>query len=741
MVAVLAFALIGCTPHANKTPSLRLRSETQQRLNVGESMTLVFSVSGSEQGVTFTSSDTSVVTVDDYGTVTAVGAGQATVTLALQEDADVTAAVDFTVYKTFFMQDSAHRVGTVDFSGEEDGTVYLKEGQAQALVNSPGQSWYFKCHLQNTGYTASDRLGGWGVGSYLVNSSTSVGDVMFWYGLRYESDTTYTPYYGGWRYQTGVTNKETGFGSAMDLKDGIDVTMIRSGVRHYVTMEGGGQTLKFAFDVPLFEGLDTYPAVYGQNQKVTVTNFSASNDAAEVAEILGAFQYAESVTINAIDDRLIQNATYRLTATVLPEITTDKTVTFELTEPMDGVTLTADGTLTVGNVTGSVTVKATSQSRPSVTAQQTYRIIARPASDSALVDTGMMIAGTPGSVSIDETDGTVIKLSGGTNYIPLFARGEKWSVSFTEKHTVENNTKVGIMSATAGYTHYVNLGLLYTMGSARLAEYGEQSAAQEPYPYAPRSSENRNTVTMIKDGATYYFMVNGKLNKRFTAGFDGATIPVLYGDGATAEISNIEVLTDSAAIDALLAQEKFYVGGYVQRTGESYQLAKVSLTGYDMDWPPVNDYMNGLKFRKALTGAYTISFTMSNITPYEDNGKVDSKILVYLRNEPTTSSLQFVIKKNAAGKLVYTFCPNFDDATWKEYPLPDTVDFTKAVTVKIVKTMERVELYLNGVRVFENEEFLFNSGEWGSSTVCTPGIGSFRCGVTVTDPVVTQEDQ
>ena len=42
-----------------------------------------------------------------------------------------------------------------------------------------------------------------------------------------------------------------------------------------------------------------------------------------------------------------------------------------------------------------------------------------------------------------------------------------------------------------------------------------------------------------------------------------------------------------------------------------------------------------------------------------------------------------------------------------------------------------------GLRVFEDEAFMRNSSYWNETTVSTPGIGSFLCAVTITDPVVT----
>ena len=78
VVLACVFLLSGCGGSAappTGTPSLRLRSEKEQALKVGEGITLVWTTANTEEGVTFSSSDPNVVTVDNYGSVEAVGTG------------------------------------------------------------------------------------------------------------------------------------------------------------------------------------------------------------------------------------------------------------------------------------------------------------------------------------------------------------------------------------------------------------------------------------------------------------------------------------------------------------------------------------------------------------------------------------------------------------------------------------------------------------------------------------------
>ena len=182
------------------------------------------------------------------------------------------------------------------------------------------------------------------------------------------------------------------------------------------------------------------------------------------------------------------------------------------------------------------------------------------------------------------------------------------------------------------------------------------------------------------------------------------------------------------------------VGAYVTDNGEgSYTIAKKSFGAQsDIDWPPVNNYENGLKFAQTVTGDFTMEFTMSGFDPMTVNGEIDAKVLVYLRSESKTASLQFCFKQNAGDSAVrITFCPNLNDATWNEYTHDCLNSFNQPVAVKVVKKADRAELYINGERVFADISGMNNNGFWTESTPFTPGIGTYRCGVTLSNVSLT----
>lgn len=760
LLSLVMFAFCGCTnkPQDGEPPAqamIRLRSDAEQELKVGDKRTLVYSTANTTSEVMFTSSDETVVTVDKFASVTAVGAGEATVTLALVDEPSVKATVSFTVTRNNFMRDNGYFNGNIDFGRQDLGEpVHINGEQVQLLANAAGQHWYFKTHIDHRGYTNSDPGGYWGVGSFLVNSANPIGNTMFWFMLRRKEQAHLVEsFYGGWRYATSIpADSSTLLSDAVyDITDGVDFTIMRSGTMHYCIAEFGSgdsyRTYKFQYDIPLFDNLDTYPGVFSQNQLLTVKDYTMSNDEAVVAEKLATYQLAESVAINGPTSDLAAGS-YRLTSTVMPDYTINKSVTYALKTAVDGVDLESDGTLTIasGAVGSTFTVVATAVSDKAVKAERTYTVIEKPSSTSTLFDTGIAVYDGAAPVYGDTTATTA-----GTSYIPLVAHGEKWRIDVTVENLSTGaaavGTEAGIMSASNGFTDFVKLGIAGVnsrRGDVVIERQNGMSLTLANAAAGSVSAGVKNTIGLIKDGSDYYVTVGGKLTKKVSGLLGGDTSPALYSIGGGAAFTNVTVTTDGDAIDDYLAGCPFYIGSYVTVSGDEYTIDAVDFgekgTGGDtLDWPPDNDYANGIKSSKAFTQNFTIEFTLSDVRPLRlSNGSYDAKILVYLKSERTTSSLQFVIKKTASGRAKCTFVANLDDATWTEYALPADVDILNGTTaVKIVRTDSCVELYLNGVRAYEGEAFMSNTGYWSGATVATPGIGTFLCGVTISNPTFT----
>lgn len=755
-----ATMLVGCNqPEASsssesqslveKQSIIDLRSDTNQKLKIGEEMTIVFLLKDSKKEVGFRSSDENIVTVDDFGSVKAIGEGKADVTVYVLGDEEDSVTLHFSVAKSFFLYKKGYYNGQVDFSKEDEGLVKAKGDQVQMLVNECGKNWYFKAHITRTGSANNDTGGRWGVGSFLVDSDHEIGNNMFWYGFRRPgggADMDVVSYYGGWRYAKNLTQSETDIDSSFifDATNGVDVEIIRRGKMHYFrwsTQVEGHETVKMAYAVPFFEDADTYPGVYSQNQLLDVTSFEATSDLELIHQKLDEFQQAESLDINCVDNRLVNGKTYRLSSTVLPAMTPNKEVLYKLYKEEEGLSLTEDGQLTIApGFIGEFRVTATAKNNPNAKQTKKFKAIDEPDSGEGIINEGGIKAEDLSSTH----SGNSIAVSSGKNYFPLNVKGSSWVVSFRAKNRSASlsSGSLGLLSATEGYMDYFRSGFDYqdstnerNLVSLRLGEESSKLAyAKEASPVLGSVNE----LTVIKDEGKQYVAVDGRLLGVYDA-LEGESTPVIYTSDVAADIEIVNAKSGKEEASSALKYYKFFTGGNVEKTGETYRLAKADFSGNDMNWPPVNGFANGIKSKQTLRGDFDISFTLSDLDPISNGGSVDSKVLVYLNCEGTTCSLQLVIKGNP-NNPTYTFCPNYDDATWEEYPLSEYgIDFSKPVNVKIEKREAGCKVLFNDVSILEGSSALLNDNyDWSRTSPMLPGIGTFKCAATISNPAIAE---
>lgn len=734
VLALSVFALIACndteTPEEKPEGAIRLRSEAVLNLQVGDVYKLVFDAKygdkNAKNDVNFASSNDSVVTVDAFGNITAVGAGEETVTISLKQDESVTATVTCKVIKTFFMTKATHSAGNVDpTTADSKGWVRIMPGeQTQLLVSECAENWYFKTKLEHTGDTGADSSGRWGIGSFLVDDTHAIGNTMAWFGFQStdHANKRYTPYVGGWRVQSGGNDPEIPFADPMTNAGTAVFEMIRYGTELYCTVTVGEQVAKYVYSTPSLAGKATYPGVYSQRQELFVSEFEATSNLQQVIAKLSAFQVAEAVEIEGLSSDLLSGDTYTLHAKVLPATTFDKDVTFSLKQAVEGVSITAQGVLTIGaSVTGEITVVAKANSSNAQT-EKTFTVNAKQTNDSELFDINNVVGVLGQNFTLADNS---VTFTGGTNFVALNAKSAKWAVTFKT-----TSYKVGVFSADAGFCSYA--GAYLDNGQIRFVTINGITNT-----FFKTAAEYE--VTVIRDGNYMLVVVNGLLVDRFNANIAGDTMPVIAAEGVATTVAEIALVKEASEVDALIAAYPFTVGSDVTVNGNgSYTLIAKDYgnSKADINWPPVNNYQNGLKFANTVTGNYTIEFTMSNVKPYGSNA--DGKVLIYLRSETATSSLQFTFK-GQTGAVETKFCPNLNDATWDEYAMPEGFNLMGAdpVKVKVVKTATKVELYLNDTLVFENHSGLNNNGYWNANTLCTPGIGTFKCGVTISNVSLT----
>ena len=744
-VLLFSYILTGCGNNpqpVEKVATIIFRSKENQSLKVGEGMTIVYSVVNSNSKVIFKSENENIVTCNEYGEVKAINTGKTVVTLSLEENPSIKKTINFDITRNFFKTENGFVNGTVDLSKQEDSSVaYIKDGQAQVLADLPGTEWYFKTHIDRTGFTES--IGGWGVGSFLVNDTNRIGDVMFWYCLRRTNDDNHAKlYYGGWRYDLSVSNskEELVSNEVIDISKGVDFTIYRKGIKHYLILEykegEETKTIKHTYDVPLFLDQNTYPGVFGQNQKLTISNFEGSNESNVVDEKLESFQLAESISINVIDNRFVKGRTYKLTSTILPSYTINKEVEYSLSENYEGITLTSNGVLTINKDTkvNEITVKAISKSNKNTSDLKTFSLINEDISKDELVNTNLTI----GNPTI--SDG-VIKTSNNDSYIPFNKASKSWYVETDiTLNDASVNKEFGILSSSEGYSEYVKYSYKGSFSKNSNLYINELNGDETMIRAGANGSliSLTNKIGLLRKDNVYYLFSNNKMIKKFESNLNDVSYPVFYSQ-AKATFSNYSYTSEENKINEILDNNDFFTGSYVNKVDNKYTLQSMDLGSQaDINWPPVNDYLNGIKYKEAINQNFEISFTLSDIKPLVlGNGDIDAKVLVYLKSGRVTSSLQFVIK-NYDGVRKVKFTANLNDATWTEYELPSGYDLLNNQTdIKIVRTDTEVQLYLNNNRVFEGEKFMKNSNYWGKKTIATPGIGTFKCGATITNPKVT----
>lgn len=719
--------------------AIDLRSPEIYEMVFGESYKIAYRVAGSSQGVIFNTQNSNVVTVDDFGNVKAVGVGESEVTISLKENDKISTKMLFKVSKEFFYNQKGYRNGNFNLSTIEDGYVEIKGDQTQLLVSEYSENWYFKCRIEHSGRNTNyDSNGRFGIGSFNVSKDVPIGHMMAWFGFIPKNyiKQTYIPYVGGWRVFSANMDPDIYFTSdkkPMDLMEGGAVLeLIRNGTKHYYTVTAGGETYKYVYDCPAYEGIPTWPGVYSQNQIIDVYEFEASSNLDVVIDKLNNFQKAEQIEINGITDYLIAGLEYDLTAKVMPETTFNKSASYELVEAKEGVTLTKEGKLTIkDSVSGQITIKAVANSNSAITNQKTYNIIGKPNSESTIIDTNLVVGN-----GVELINNNSLSISNGVNYIPLIANKDKWMASFTVNSAITSG-KLGFMSATNGFMKTAAFNILGASSSIRQME---MSAIDEKYTTFAYTNLNanieNNKITLIKDLDNYYVLVNDVLVKKVKLSLSEATMPAIYAENINTTLSNIEV--NQNASDVLNKVNSFdkIKGGYVIKDGNSYIIAKKDFgNANDMNWPPVNDYENGIKSIKTFNSNFSISFKLSNISPMLTNGAYDSKILVYLRSEKTTASVQFVIKGTQDAPVV-SFCPNLNDATWIEYPMPAGVNLLQNENdIKVVREGSLVSVYINNTRVFEDNVALNAYSSFTENMQFTPGIGTFMCGATISNVV------
>lgn len=392
-------------------------------LNASSSITWTVTKDGAvvtDEPVSVTVGDDEVLSWDvQTQTVTAIGTGTSTLTVTLVNHTDVSAAITFRVVDRFFSRDIFR--GDFNLANEANGVVTVTGGQATLVAKEAGTQFIFRATITLPSTASIGMNESFGVGSFADN-----GDHALWFGLRNndnQNDGVFGVYqrnfFNGWGSAT--TDSTVKGYEACNTGNEIAFEIIRDGTDYYYSIGGFYGT----YTDNTSHTAATYPGIYSQAIPLTVSAFSVSYDADEVAEAVAA--YAEkgpaAVVINETMTRLLRGDSYVRTATVYPASaqggasvvwSLDKT---GMTAGQDGTSIAADtGELTLAaDAEGNVTVIAECGS---VSARQEITIltVSDEASNELLSVHGGVRLNEDGSITFPEIMNTENGVGSETEY-------------------------------------------------------------------------------------------------------------------------------------------------------------------------------------------------------------------------------------------------------------------------------------------------------------------------------------
>lgn len=636
---------------------------SNRTLDVGQSAEVTWTVTKndvavSDEPVTVEVSDDSILAWNaEESTVTALAKGQATFTVSLTEHKDVSASVTYNVTDYFFSREIQR--GTVNLNNEENGSVTVTGGQATLVAKNAGTQYVFRATITIPETTNTPSSQSFGVGSFVNN-----GDNALWFGLQNrdgQNDGKYGVYlrdfYNGWGSAT-ADRIEAGY-SSCDVGNVIDFEIIRNGTEYYYSIGGYYGTYSNASYTEA-----TYPGIYSQEIAFTVTDFSVSYDAEEVAAAAAAYadKGPAAVVINETSTRLLRGDTYARTAAVYPASAAEGA---QVAWSLDKANMTAgqDGT-SIDQTTGALTLAADAEGTADViatcgevSARQTITIltIADEATDGTVTVKGGVRLNDDGSITFPEsmnvTDGignqTTYDETAYAAYLNNDLTGD-FSIEFTvSDYTVNNNNfpKVQISLGEGNNNFYVVYNAangvrveayargLWTDGKYQDGWYVsewldlDQSAAHtfRISVTAQDSAGRYGVYTVTVDGGdALTFAMETQFDNKVTLLRDAHALstqqPVKFATntGVSATVSGLKI-TDGNAVElptylTYNANSTVTENGFTSRYGNE-------------GWNARGNYFNSVVYTPQLPADFTLEFDATF-----SEGTADSKLVVKIGN-------------------------------------------------------------------------------------------------------------
>lgn len=348
---VTATCVVTVTPKLAESISLNETELTLERTATAQLTATVLPETADDRSVTWSSGNTAVAKVDEYGMVTAVGVGETTIIATTNDGTEITAICKVTVTPKLVEQISLSK----DKLSLENGTsAQLTVTVLPQDADDSSVTWTSNNTMVAT-VDATGRVSAVGVGTAVITATTNDGS-----NLSVSCTVTVSP-----KQVVFISLDKTNLTLRVDESALLTATVLPE--------DAGDRSVTWTSS-------DGNVATVNSNGVVTALGIgeaditAAANDGSGVAatcHITVLPIIAKSITLDKTELVLIKGRTDRLTPVILPNNTTDKSVTWTSTDD-NVVTVDDDGNIeAIGEGTAEVTATTNDGSNLSATCKVT----------------------------------------------------------------------------------------------------------------------------------------------------------------------------------------------------------------------------------------------------------------------------------------------------------------------------------------------------------------------------------
>ncbi len=343
---VSASCVVTVTPKLAESISLNETELTLERTATAQLTATVLPETADDRSVTWSSGNTAVAKVDEYGMVTAVGLGETVITAITDDGTDLTA--------TCFVKVTPKLVKSLSLSETELSIENGSSAQLTAIISpqdaDDGSVAWTSNNTMAATVDATGRITATGVGTAVITVSTNDGS-----NLSATCTVTVTP-----KEVAHISFDKTTLTLYVNESSQITATVLPDDADDRRLIWSSGD-----IDIARVSSNGEVTAVGVGETEITAT----ANDGSGVSAVCRVTVLPIMVTSIILDREsleLFDNSSFQLTATVLPYNATDRTVTWQSTNDRVA-SVNADGTIYVWDV-GETDIIATANDGSGVSA-------------------------------------------------------------------------------------------------------------------------------------------------------------------------------------------------------------------------------------------------------------------------------------------------------------------------------------------------------------------------------------